>query len=251
MARAFTIPRPLIYCRTVIGSASRLAKHPKARLGLFGVMTIAIVAATTVGLRSLIRTEATTGWGEAIQAVSTIVLVAVTAFYAFWTFKLVKLQETTPEKAIRRETQERAVEALLEHTQTPEALSLLGDRAPFEPAEGLDFGDLIDECTKKADAIFGIAPRLPGDLSDEASACALRIITATNLLLSLETQCLKEGVEAFRQARPWDPSRVRQQLEPLVNVLASDWDAFVNGSTLQHAIGNLQRLDSSARRYFR
>jgi hypothetical protein len=63
------------------------------RGALLLVVTAVAAVVLTTRIDAFLETAKGTHWGEAIQATSTVLLVAITALYAYYTFRLVKNQE--------------------------------------------------------------------------------------------------------------------------------------------------------------
>jgi hypothetical protein len=213
-------------------------------------VSIAIAVVLTLLIERLISSGGDT-WGVAIQASSTVLLVAITGIYAYLTYRLVQVQER-PLTAIRLAAQEDAARKLS---------SLLASKAWIPRAASKGFPvDLTSgppnttnmrpqELSKLGDDVRELAPQLPPALAAKSVEASTDLWRAAQAILSLSSASDQEQAAANEEGRSWQADKARLiyygNVRDLMASSKPEWDSIVHGDLVTKAweeVNSLQTL---------
>jgi hypothetical protein len=199
-------------------------------------LALAVFVGLTYGIDRFLDAENGRNWAAAIQASSTVVLVAITALYAVYTRQLVKAQQIDT----RRRDEVPVAQRLLARVGTLDVDSLmlhlsrsfpLDQNVPADPKvvevlqapwlEGL-----------RAD-ISSLTPVLPQALSEVGQSYLAACVGASRQTRLLSTSIRDELDRCKTDNRPFEWARARQQFSNLREALPegerSEWEECIRG----------------------
>lgn len=193
-------------------------------------------------------------WGNAIDAVTTMVLVGVTAAYVLLTYSLVQIQREAPQ--VRIQAQEKATRDLLTLlSNRQQRIWQLEQSFPLAD-ENLDAAALkdvdTDELQEFAIELHTYSMQVPQQLSGWPEVVSRMLLLFTSETMRIQGAVLKEAIDALEEERP----------RALENILAtynagkekdpSDrtlFDYFVSGGLIKLVADSLEKLEVEIKEY--
>ena len=152
---------------------------------LVTLVVVLLLVGATVGLHDA-TASSSDAWGTSIEAVATVVLVVITAWYAFLTYRLTSLQERAP-RAESWEVSLRELSRLIARRH-----QTLWTAAEFFPVDTAARPPMITDVTDSRDAlkelrndVLELVGLLPRDMAGSALGAAAFIVNAETELHSL------------------------------------------------------------------
>lgn len=168
-----------------------------------GILVVLLLVAATVGLHHA-TASGSDAWATAVEAVATVVLVAITAWYAYLTYRLIRLQQMAP----RAESWEAALRELnrLMVRRNP-GIWTASDFFPVDVGESppmlmevLESRDALREVRNEVLELVGL---LPKDRAGSALGVAAYIVNAETELHALAGALLDETQLGVAEGRSW------------------------------------------------
>jgi hypothetical protein len=231
------------------------------------ILFVAIPATTVIGVALLTWAlerflNASGGtWSVAVQLVSTIVLLVVTAMYVYLTYIMLNVQER-PLAAIRLSRQEDAVRDLIRlYVKRALEISSIADMFPLDTSQESDSWKQVEKereatgiASQYADDLFELAPFLPAELRPAAMKTIFVIYLAGIFYSALYVSVLEtknKGMDSQPPVEPtWESIKAHYYLKQRDELTGKpEWDAITDGQMWKAASRANDALHERADKY--
>ncbi len=164
---------------------------------------VALLVGATIGLHDATAPRSD-DWAASIEAMATVVLVGVTAWYAYLTYRLISVQERAP-RAQSWEASLRELSRLTarRHQELSTAAAFFPIDTAARPPMITDITDSRDTLKEVRNEVLELVGLLPKDTAGSALGVAAYIVNAETELHALAAALLDETLVGLEEKRSW------------------------------------------------